>query len=140
MTDINAYLTFNGNCSQAMKFYEKCLKADLHMLPFAEMPPTPEKPIPPEHKDRIMHASLTKGSATLMASDTMPGMPFTQGSNFSISINCESKKEVDELFTALKEGGKVTMPLQDTFWGAYFDMLIDQFGISWMFNHDTAKK
>ena len=137
MTDINAYLTFDGNCRQAMKFYEKCLKAELHMMPFAEMP---GEKIPAEAKERIMHARLSKGKATLMASDTMPGMAFKTGNNFSVSVNCESKKEADEFFTALKEGGKATMPLQETFWGAYFGMLTDQFGINWMFNFDMPKK
>lgn len=141
MKEIATYLTFDGNCRQAMTFYEKCLGADLHLMTFAEMP----SDLPGEAKgakdkkdakDRIMHAKLTKGAAVLMASDTMPGMPFQQGNNFSVSINCESLQEIEKLFTALSEKGKVTMPLQDTFWGAHFGMLMDQFGIHWMFNFD----
>lgn len=136
MKEIHCYLTFDGNCASAMKFYEKCLKAELHMMPFAEMQ---GQPIPPEAKDKIMHARLQKGSAVLMASDNMPGMPLTKGNNFSVSINCASKQEADDYFGALKEGGKVTMPLQDTFWGAYFGMVTDQFGIQWMFNYDKPR-
>jgi PhnB protein len=75
----------------------------------------------------------------LMASDSMPGMPFQQGDNFSISIDCESKEEVDRLFNALAEGGKVKMAQQDTFWGAYFGMLTDRYGIGWMFNFEKPK-
>lgn len=135
MKDMNPYLIFNGNCNEAMKFYEKSLNAELTMMPFSEGPDCP-----PGSENRIMHARLSKGSVVLMASDTMPGMPFSAGNNFSISINCESTDEVKNFFTNLSEKGKVTMPLQDTFWGAYFGMLTDQFGINWMFNFDKNQK
>ena len=87
----------------------------------------------------IAHASLTKEAPILMASDAMPGMPFTQGNNFWVNINCESLPEIERLFTALGEKGKVVMPLQDMFWGAHFGMLTDQFGINWMFNYERSK-
>jgi PhnB protein len=129
------YLHFDGNCRDAMKFYERCLGAELHMMPFAEAPGD----IPKEAKDRIMHARLTKGSAVLMASDIMPGIPFQRGANFAISITTETLEETERLFAAFGEKGKVTMPLQDTFWGARFGMLTDQFGINWMFNFEKGK-
>jgi PhnB protein len=132
MKEITAYLTFDGNCRKAMEFYAKCLAADLHIVPFSEAP----MDVPKEAKDRIMHARLSKGSAALMASDTMPGMPLQQGNNFSIAIACESVEETERLFTALGQNGKVTMPLQETFWAARFGMLTDQFGINWMLNLD----
>jgi len=137
MKGIVTYLNFDGNCREAMQFYGKCLGAELQMTPFSAMPGNPA----PEAKDRIMHARLTKGSSELlMASDTQPGMPFQQGSNFSVSVHCESVQEIDALFAALSEKGNVSMPLQDTFWGARFGMLTDQFGIHWMFNFDHPKK
>ncbi|MGZ3652874.1 MAG: VOC family protein [Bdellovibrionota bacterium] len=132
MKSINVYLTFNGNCAQAMKFYEKCLGGTLFMMPFSEAPMPEMKQV----KDRVMHARLTSGNATLMASDTMPEHTFTRGNNFSVSIDCASSDEVGKLFAALSAGGKVTMPPQDTFWGAHFAMCTDQFGVQWMFNHD----
>jgi PhnB protein len=135
MKDLTAYLNFDGNCRQAMKFYERCLGGELYMMPLSETPGDHPK----EAKDRIMHARLAKGSASLMASDTMPGMPFTPGNNVSLAIGCESLQETEKLFAALGENGKVTMPLQDTFWGARFGMLIDQFGIHWMFNFEKPK-
>jgi len=135
MKELITYLNFNGNCRDAMKFYERCLGGDLHMMPFSEVPGNH----PPEAKDRIMHARLTNGSAMLMASDTMPGMPFQQGSNFAICVNCQSQEELEKFFTAVGDKGKVTMPLQDTFWGARFGMLTDQFGINWMFNFEKPK-
>ena len=137
MNNINAYLTFDGACAEAMRFYQKCLKADLQLMPFSELPG--DHKIPPGAETRIMHARLTKGAATLMASDTMPGHAFKQGNNFSISVNCESKQEVDDFSNALKEGGQVTMPNQDTFWGAYFGMLTDKYGINWMLNFDKPR-
>lgn len=95
MKEINAYLIFNGNCREAMTFYQKCLGADLQMLPFSD---GPSGNIPNEAKDRIMHARLVKGQTVLMASDDMPGMSFQQGSNFFISLNCENVEEVEKLF------------------------------------------
>jgi PhnB protein len=93
-----------------------------------------------ESKDRIVHASLTKGSRFLMAADTMPGMPLQQGNNFTVSIQSESLQEIESLFAALGEKGKIVMPLQATFWTARFGMLTDQFGINWMFNFEPPKQ
>jgi PhnB protein len=135
MKELVTYLNFNGNCRDAMKFYERCLGGELQMMPFSEVPGDH----PPEAKNRIIHARLTNGSAVLMASDTMPGMPFQQGNNFAISVHCKSQDELERFFTALGDKGKVTMPLQDTFWGARFGMLTDQFGINWMFNFEKPK-
>ncbi len=136
MKEINVYLTFDGNCREAMKFYATCLGGELFMMPFSEAP----MELPKEAKDRIMHARLTRGSAVLMASDTMPGMPLQQGNNFSVSVQCESAQEVERLHAALGERGKVTMPPQETFWAVRFGMLTDRFGINWMFNSEKARK
>jgi len=82
--------------------------------------------------DRILHSELHSGPVVLMASDTLPGMPFQRGNNFSISLTCESLPEMERLFAALGENGKVTMAMHDAFWGGRFGMLTDRFGISWM--------
>jgi len=137
MKAIVTYLNFDGNCREAMKFYQRCLGGELSIMPFSEAPGD----FPKEAKDRVMHARVTKeGTALLMASDTMPGSNFVQGTNFSISIDCQSAEETDRLFTAFSEKGKITMPLQDAFWGARFGMLRDQFGINWMFNFEKPKQ
>jgi len=135
MKEIITYLNFDGNTRDAMRFYARCLGAELTLMPFSEA----KVDVPPEAKDRTIHAKLTKGSCVLMASDTLPGMPLQRGNNFNICLQCESLDETERLFTALGENGKVTMPLQDTFWGARFGMLLDQFGVSWMFNFEKAK-
>ncbi|MEP6534172.1 MAG: VOC family protein [Bryobacteraceae bacterium] len=128
MKALVTYLNFDGNCKEAMTFYGKCLNAELFLMPF-------EAP-----SDRTMHANLSRGGASiLMASDTMPGCPFLPGNNFSVSVHCESMPEIQQLFGAIAEGGKVTMPLQDVFWGAHFGMLTDRFGVNWMFNYELPK-
>ncbi len=135
MKAVTTYLTFDGNCREAMTFYGNCLGADLHAMPFSDMPGN----VPAQAKDRIMHARLIKGTTLLMASDSMPGMPFQQGNNFSVSVECESLEEIERLFAAIGENGAIKMPLQDVFWGARFGMLTDRFGINWMFNFEKPK-
>ena len=139
MKEMTPYLNFNGNCREAMTFYAECLGAELQIMPFSQAPKD-QFNFPEEAKDKVMHARLTKGSAVLMASDCPPGMPLQQGNNFSVSVNCDSSEEVDRLFAALGKNGNAMMPAQDTFWGAHFGMLTDQFGINWMFNFDKPKQ
>jgi PhnB protein len=135
MRAIYAYLTFDGDCREAMTMYAKALGAEAHLMTFGETGQGGEGV-----KDRIMHAKIAKGSAVLMASDSMPGVGIIRGTNCSISIDCENSEEMDPMFAALGEGGKVTMELQDTFWGARFGMLTDRFGVQWMLNWDKPKQ
>jgi PhnB protein len=139
MKAITAYLTFDGNCREAMTFYARCFGAGLYMMPYSEMPPTDLFEVPEEAGNRIVHATLTSGSAVLMAADTLPGMPFQAGNNLSVMLACESLPEIEALFAALSEKGEVTMALQDTFWGAHFGTLTDQFGIQWMLDYAKPK-
>ena len=135
MKEMVTYLNFDGNARDAMQFYARCLQGELLLMPFSEA----NVDAPPEARDRTMHAKLTKGSCVLMASDIMPGMPFQRGNNFYICLNCESLEETERVFAALGEKGKVTMPLQDTFWGARFGLITDQFDVNWMFNFEKTK-
>jgi PhnB protein len=96
MKQIDAYLTFDGNCREAMEFYRQCFETELFILPFSEMPGE----VPSGAKDRVEHAR-SKDSTPLMASDAMPEMAFQQGDNFSIIIDCDSIQEIDFLFEAL---------------------------------------
>lgn len=144
MATVNIYLTFDGKCEEAFTFYQSVLGGEIPMWNrFGDMPP--QEGMPPmaeEHKNRIMHVSLPVSKETvLMGSDTMPGMHvLTQGNNFSISLGAGSKEEAKKLFDGLSAGGTVTMDLQDTFWGAYFGMWTDKFGIHWMVNYDDPDK
>ena len=135
MKEMITYLNFDGNTREAMRFYARCLGAELSLMPFSEA----KVEAPPGTESRTIHAKLKKGSCVLMASDTMPGMPLHPGNNFHICLNCESLEETEHLFGSLGEHGKITMPLQDTFWGARFGMIVDQFGVSWMFNFEKPK-
>ena len=139
MEAIVPYLYFNGNAAEALAFYEKALGGKvLFQQSFGDSPigdQTPES-----HKDKVMHASFQAGELKFMVSDTMPGQEVNSGSNLSLSLNFLNLADIDNTFAALSEGAKITMPLQDTFWGARFGMLTDKFGINWMFNHDFEKK
>jgi PhnB protein len=135
MRAFHVYLNFDGTTRDAMTFYAKALDAQLVIQTFGDA----GVPGPPGSENRVMHATITKGSSVIMASDTMPGMEFRQGNNFHISIDCESKEELQRYFSALGEGGKVTMPPADQFWGAHFGMLTDRFGIGWMFNYQFTQ-
>jgi PhnB protein len=134
MKQINCYLMFDGNCHKAMTFYGAALGAEPEFMKFADMPNCPDGA-----GDRVMHARIINGEATLMASDTMVGRTPVMGDSFSVAIATESKEETDRIFAALSEGATVEMPLQDMFWGAYFGMLRDKFGINWMLNFDKPK-
>lgn len=144
MATINAYLTFDGTCEEAFNFYKSVFGGEFPMVgKFGDMPPQEGMPaISDDVKNRIMHMTLPISAETiLMGSDTMPGIhDHKVGNNISLSINTDSKEEADRLFNGLSEGGVVTMPLNDTFWGAYFGMWTDKFGINWMVNYDDPSK
>jgi PhnB protein len=130
------YLTFNGNCREAMEFYKECLNGSLEISSFGDAP----MESPEEAKNLVMHARLTVDNIVLMASDDMPGRPATWGvENISLSIDCTSQEQVFSLLEKISSGGVVTMPAELTFWGAYFGMAIDKFGIRWMFNYDVPQ-
>lgn len=134
---INPYLTFNGTCEEAFNFYRAVFGGNFtYVGRFSEMPPMEgSKPMSKEAANLIMHISLPISTETvLMGSDTSEefGPATIVGNNFGISINATSEKEADRLYTALAEGGKQTMPMSKTFWGSYWGMLTDMFGINWM--------
>ena len=130
MAHLTPYLAFNGNCREAMEFYKTVFGGELNVQTFGEAPVNAAE----KDKARVMHAQLSSGNFMLMASDGMPDRPVTFGDSVSLSVHTQSKDETDTLFKKLSEGGTVTMPLENTFWGAYFGMLIDNFGIHWLFN------
>jgi PhnB protein len=142
MASANVYLTFNGNCEAAFNFYKSVFGGEFNYISrFNEMPRVEGlKPMSEEDGDKIMHISLPLSKETsLMGSDTGGewASGFIQGNNFAISLNTESKSEADHLFNSLAAGGKVTMPMNMTFWNSYFGMLTDKFGIGWMISFDN---
>ncbi len=134
---LNPYLNFNGSAAQAIKLYEKALGARAeNVMPWTS---APGQPPTPETKDRIMHAVLHIGEGVVMVSDGPPGTPVTAGNNMHVTLDFDDAADMARRFDALSAGGKITMPLQDTFWGAKFGMLVDAHGVSWMFNCETRK-
>ncbi len=144
MATVNIYLTFNGNCKEAFDFYKSVFGGDYpYVGTFGEMPAQDGMNMPDEDKNKIMHISLPISRETMLLGSDTGGewsSGFQQGNNFSVSINAESKEEADQLFNGLSADGQVTMPMNPTFWGAYFGMFIDKFGISWMVNYDDPAK
>jgi PhnB protein len=134
--EIVAYLNFDGQAREAMEFYKKCLGGELFLMTYADAPGDS----PPDLKDRIIHACLTTAAGKLMSSDTMPGMPTQAGNNFWVCLQCDSLEEIERVFAALAEGGKVESPLDNMFWGARFGTLADRFGVNWMFNYELPKQ
>jgi PhnB protein len=129
---INPYLYYSGNCEAAFKFYEKVLGAEIELMLTHEAAPA-EMPIPPDWKKKIMHGRLSIDGAVIMASDAPPGRS-QQPQGFSVSLTVENPAEAERRFTALAEGGTVTMPFGKTFFSKGFGMCVDQFGIPWMVN------
>ncbi|MBO9586858.1 MAG: VOC family protein [Flavobacterium sp.] len=138
MAAVNPYLMFNGTCEEAFLFYKSVFGGDFPYIgKFKDAPAEEGEVLSEEALNRIMHVSLPIGNTILMGSDTHPRYGDVGfGDNFSISINTESTEEADRIFNGLSAGGKVEMPLNKTFWGAYFGMFKDKFGINWMVNFD----
>src|SRR6266404_5947576 len=129
---VNPYLTFNGQCEQALKFYEQVLGAKLQgMMTWGEMPGADK--FPAEMHKLIMHARFSVGNSVLMGADAPPEH-YKQPGGMNVSIHVKDAAEGERIFNALAENGKVTMPFEKTFWSPGFGMCVDQFGIPWMVN------
>jgi len=143
MAQINAYLTFNGNCEEAFNFYKSIFGGEYKQISrFKDMPPMPGMELPENAMERIMHISLPVSKETiLMGSDANPAFDDVKiGQNISMSVGADSQEEADKIFQGLSAGGQITMPIADMFWGSYFGMLVDRYGITWMVNFDYPKK
>lgn len=146
MAQVNPYLIFNGNCEEAFLFYQSVFGGEFPFMgKFKDMPPSDDPDCPPpseEEGNRVMHVSLPIGNTILMGSDSTSqsgDVPAFSG-NFSVSVNADSTVEADRIFNGLSAGGNVIMPMQKTFWGAYFGMFADKFGVHWMVNFDEVPK
>lgn len=130
---VEPYLFFDGRCEEAVEFYRRTLGAEVAMLMRFKDAPDPPPPgmVPPGSENKVMHAALRIGGATVMASDgRCQGQPSFQG--FSLSLSVPTAAEAEQRFNALANGGKVTMPLGKTFWSPSFGMVTDKFGVGWM--------
>lgn len=143
MATINVYLNFMGNTEEAFNFYKSVFGGEF-AGGISRFKDTPHgDALSAADKEKIMHVALPVGKENvLMGTDLLEsaGHKLIAGNNYSISINADSKEEADNLFSKLSEGGKIEMPIADTFWGAYFGMFADKFGIQWMVNFDYNGK
>jgi PhnB protein len=132
---ITPYLSFDGNAKQALDFYKEVLGAEIVGLQtFGEA----DYPTPPEADNRVMHANLKKGGISIMFSDTFPGQSVVVGSNISLTLEPESDEEIQNVYDELSKNGKVLTKLEDTFWGAKYARVQDQFGVIWELNYQKS--
>jgi PhnB protein len=130
-----------GNTEEAMNFYKSVFGGTFESFMRYGDVPGGEK-MPADNQRKIMHAALPiAGNQMIMATDTLESMERSVvfGNNYHISLEAESEAEVDRIFAALSAGGTVEMPLNKTFWGAYFGMFADKFGVQWMINYSYPK-
>lgn len=133
---IQPYLFFDGRCEEAIDFYREALGAEVQMLMRFKECPQPSS-VPPGSDDKVMHAALKIGDATVLASDgRCTGAPSFQG--FALALNATDDAHARRMFDALSDGGQVQMPLASTFFATSFGMVIDRFGVTWMVIKQTG--
>ena len=135
MPQPTAYLAFDGNCAEAMRFYERALSGKLQALMTNGESPMAAQ-MPPENRDRIMHAYLVlpNGGGALMAGDTVAGTTYEGMKGFCLTLNYDTVAQAEQVFKTLSVDGKVTMPMQEMFYAKRFGMVTDRFGTPWMVN------
>lgn len=134
---IHPYLTFNGNCHEAVQFYAEVFETETQkIMKMGEMPSSPDYPLPEEAKNLVMHTQLKIDGSLLMFSDAFPGMPFNQGSTITLAFVNKDTDQLKTYFSKLQEGGNVDMELQETSWSKLYGQVTDKFGVSWQFNYD----
>jgi PhnB protein len=127
-SQLNPYLSFDGNAREAMEFYHSCLGGELKINTFGEFG-NPD----PAVADKVMHAMLTTDKGyVLMGSDTPPGMPFNQGTTMTVSLSGDPGEGLEEAWEKLSEGGTVGVPFEKQMWGDVFGQFTDRFGVPWM--------
>jgi len=130
---IDCYLSFAGNCEEALNFYARCLGGQVTALMRYEGSPMDTKDLPAHWKQKVLHANMTADGAQIMGSDLPPGMPHAGYSGVTVSVWI--KNDVDrarKVFDALAQGGEVRMPFAPPFWGGHFGMVTDKYGVPWM--------
>ncbi len=135
---LDVFVNFNGNCREAVKFYAQVFGLEEpDIMIYGEAPPNSQMPVTEETKNLVMHASLTIFGTVVMFMDTTPDMQVNQGDNIVLTIRSKDLDEVQSLFNKMKNGGRILMDLQETFYSKCYGMLIDKFGIPWQFIQDT---
>lgn len=137
MSRIHAYLTFNGNCREAMTFYQDCLGGELTLQTIGDSPMSDA--MPPHMKDCILHANLQSEALVILGSDMVGEQGLVKGNSVSLMLDCSSEQEISTCYARLSAGGQATHPLENTFWGALFGDLTDRYGIHWLLHYDKKQ-
>lgn len=133
---VNTYLSFNGDCEAAFQLYERCLGGRIGAVFRYGGTPLADN-VPPDWGERVMHASITIGEQVLMGADVAPDQ-YEAPKGMSLSIHTPSVDEAERIFGELAEGGRVVMPLEETFWAPRFGMVVDRFGVPWLISAEEA--
>ena len=138
---LNLYIRFNGHCRQAVEYYAEVLGCQKpNIMTFGQFHNESDFHMSEEEKNHVMHTCLSINGHDVMFSDCPPGMPVTQGDNFSLAYSTKDKDEITRIFNRLKDdGGQVGMELQETYWSHWYGSITDKFGIGWQFTHDSGK-
>jgi PhnB protein len=135
---MNPYLSFNGQCEDAFKFYETCLGGQPGAIfRYAESPMANQ--VPADWQDKVMHGSVTIGEQVLMGGDVAPDR-YEAPKGFSLTLQIRNATEAERIFHELSRDGKVAMPLEKTFWAERFGMVVDRFGIPWQINCERSDR
>ena len=134
--ELSPYLSFNGDCAAAFRFYEQVLGGKIVMMQTHGDSPMKDQ-VPAEWRDKVMHVRLAVDGKFLMGSD-FPPADYTPPNGVQVSVNVTSPADGERIFKALAEGGKVNLPFQKTFWSPGFGMAVDRFGTPWMVNTEPA--
>ena len=137
---VDVYISFNGNCREAVEFYAQVFETEKpQIMTYEDMPPSPEFTIPEEAKNLVLHTRLNINGSNVMFSDSPPGMTYVAGNNITLVILSKNLDKIKSLFNKLKEGGTVGMDLQETFWSKCYGFVTDKFGIGWQLSYDIGQ-
>lgn len=128
---LQPYLSFNGNCQEAFNFYKNIFSGNLQNKETWE---GKSVDIPEDYRDKIQHIELAAKGVFIMGYDAAPDTPLNNGNNICLSVDLDSRKEAEDLFNSLSNGGKVHTPMQESTWDSYYGRCSDQFNIMWMIN------
>lgn len=138
MTQINSYLTFSGNCREAMSFYADCLGGKLSLQTIADSPLSDA--MPSDMLQSIVHSTLVRDNLVLMGSDMVGEKGLIRGNAVSLMLNCANEEEARACYEKLSAGGEATHPLHISFWGALFGDLTDKYGNQWLLHCERPGK
>lgn len=136
---LNLFIQFNGNCREAVTFYAEAFGLEVpKMMTPKSAPKNAGPPLPKEAENMVLYTSLQMMGSELRFSDVMPGSEFSRGNTMSILVETKDMDEIKRLYAKLQHGGRVMMPLQETFFSKCYGILQDRYGVQWQFSHDSG--